>query len=149
MKMLVHFVCSLFFLFTAIGLYGQGIPNRYVKASYDYVIKKQSYKKRFGDITTSGRFIILKLTFKNEDTQEHSVNYDCFYLAGADGATYEVHTGASIVRQTRFEEWKIKDVDTTGFNHKTIKPNFKISGVLVFEVPGKGDYQLKFRGYLD
>lgn len=148
MKKLIHISFALLLILNANVLYAQEYLRSYIEAPYDYNIRKQSYKKRFGDITTSGRFLILNLTFINKDSLEHAIDYPCFYLTDTTGAIYEVHADASIVRQTRFEDWKVKDVDTIGFNHKTIKPNFKIRGVLVFEVPSKGDYELKFRGYL-
>lgn len=120
----------------------------YVKAPYDFTIKRKAYKKRYGDITTNGRFAIFKIVFTNKDSEEHFINYDCFFLTGPDGVKYEVHEEATIVRQTYFEDWRIKDVDVLGFNNKTIKPNLQVSGFLIFEVPQKNDYQLHFRGYL-
>lgn len=120
----------------------------FIRAPYNCVIKKFSYKRRYGDITTNGRFAVLKVVFTNKDAEEHFVDYPCFYLTDAEGVEYEVHTEATIVRQTYFEDWKIKDVDVEGLSNKTVRPNLSVKGFLVFEVPGKGDYQLGFRGYL-
>lgn len=120
----------------------------FIRAPYNCVIKKFSYKKRYGDITTNGRFAVLKVIFTNKDAEEHFVDYPCFYLTDAEGVKYEVHIDATIVRQTYFEDWRIKDVDVEGLSNKTVRPNLSVKGFLVFEVPGKGDYQLGFRGYL-
>lgn len=140
--------CFLFLFLTFSHIPTKAQQDTYLQAPYDYTIQKQYYKKRFGDITTSGRFIVFSIVFTNKDTKEHTIDYDCFRLTGPNGIEYKVHTEATIVRQTRFEDWRIKDVDVTGFNRKTLKPNIGVKGYLIFEVPTKDDYKITFKGYL-
>lgn len=151
--MMKRIVCLLMLLWASVVCgYAQSATDAdddgYVEASYDCIVKKQYYKRRFGDITTSGRFLVLKVVFFNEDIHPHAIGYDCFYLTSPDGARYEVHRDASIVRQTLFEDWKIRDLDVVGFSTKDISPHMKVTGFLVFEVPRKAKYRLNFRGYL-
>lgn len=122
--------------------------REYVKAPYLCTIKKSFLKKRYGDITTTGRFKVFKVEFINKDIKEHFIDYSCFYLTDTNGICYEIHTEATIVRQTYYEDWRITDVDVIGLNKSFVKPNFKTEGILVFEIPTKGEYQLNFRGYL-
>ncbi len=146
-----RFVYLLIFLFCSLTIMAEIAKENgedFIKAPYKYEIKKNFFKKRYGDITTNGRFAVYKIVFTNEDSQEHTIDYDCFFLTDADGAKYEVHAEATIVRQTYFEDWRVKDIDVMGLNNKTIKPKFQVEGFLVFEIPRKAAYQLNFRGYL-
>lgn len=146
-KLVCCFLSLLFFALSHISIQAQ--QSAYLQAPYDYVIQKQYYKKQFGDITTYGRFMVLKITFTNKDSENHTIDYECFKITDQTGIEYQVHLEATIVRQTRFEDWKFKDLDVTGLNRKILKPNAKVSGYLVFEVPSKGDYQLEFKGYIN
>lgn len=121
--------------------------KKYIEAPYQCIVKKNFFKKRYGDITTNGRFVVYKIEFTNKDTKDHFIDISCFYLTDSNGIPYEIHTEATVVRQTLYEDFRIKDADVIGLNNKIIKAHFKTKGILVFEVPCKNEYQLNFRGY--
>ena len=128
----------------------RGIAQQsYIEAPYSCTIKRQFYKRRYGDITTNGRVWVAQVEFQNLDTLPRAIDYHCFYLADAEGYIFEVHLEATAVRQLYYEDFHIKDVDVIGLNHQTVKPRFRTKGILGFEVPEKGNYHLKFRGYVN
>ncbi len=141
-------------IFTAIPFAGISAPNikhNFIEAPYQCNVlkEKKSFKKRFRDIKTSGRFILFEIEFVNKDIVAHLVDYSCFCATDSNGNEYEVHPYATMVKQTEFEDINpFKDVDVYGFNNQTIKSNFGTSGWLIFEVPAIGEYRIKFRGYL-
>lgn len=146
LNLLLLFTCFPFFVCANIPT---DTAYKFVKAPHQCTIKKCHYKKRYGDITTSGYFLVYRIEFSNKDTKSHSIDYPCFYLSDTGGTKYQVHQEATIVRQTKYEDWKIKDIDVIGLNRKVINAQMKTQGFLVFEVPEKKEYQLKFHGYLD
>lgn len=124
--------------------------NPFVEAPYDcFVLKHYGYKSRFSDLRPSGLFSLYKVEFINRDRVEHRLDYGCFCLVDEEGYEYEVNTPVTIVRETRGEDWRIRDVDNSGFNSKSLRPNFSLKGWLIFDVPKKeADYHIKFRGYI-
>lgn len=126
------------------------IGNHFVKAPYGYHVLKEpkSFKKRFRDIKTPGRFLVYKIELTNKDSIDHLVDYSCFCLTSGDGAEYNVHPEATVIKQTELEDIQVKDIDTHGFYNQTTKSNFKTQGWLIFEVPDVGEYRLVFQGYL-
>lgn len=121
----------------------------FIEAPYRCTLlkKKKSFRKKFGDIMTSGWFVTCKVALTNDDSKDHLVDYACFCLTDGSGAEYDVHPYASMVRQTSREDFSFRDVDIYGFNNQTVKSHFTTTGWLIFEVPAKGEYELKFRGY--
>lgn len=122
----------------------------FVQAPYQLTILKQkpATKRRFRDYTTTGRFFVCRVELLNQDTQEHEIDYSCFCAVDSEGSEYEVHREATTEKQMeRADLNPMKDLDVWGFQHKTIKPKFRLNGWLVFEVPSTGIYTIQFRGY--
>lgn len=143
----------LFVLFADTGVAMPPPKDFFIEAPYECNIlkMKKSFKKRFRDIRTTGRFKVFKVELVNRDSIDHLVDYSCFCLIDKNGVEYEVNTEASWVKQDEEEEFSIfvpKGLDIYGFTEKSVKSNFKLKGWLVFEVPNKDDYRIKFRGYL-
>lgn len=123
--------------------------DEFVDAPYSCTILKERSRTRFRDFVTSGRFLIYKIEFQNQDNIPHTIDLSCFYLTDTNGAKYDVHPLATSVKQGELADINpLRDIDNWVINAKTIHPQFKLSGWLVFEVPAKGDYQIGFRGYL-
>lgn len=122
----------------------------FIDAPAVYKVEKTSFSRRvrYSDITTDGRFLFAKVTFKNSDKVEHLIDFSCFCMVSNDGIEYEVHEAATDERQLRYEEFFITPKTRLRFWKQEIKPHMETTGWLVFEVPKKGDYNIKFRGYL-
>lgn len=101
---------------------------------------------RFRDI--KGRFHRVRVEFTNTDIVEHVLDYSCFCLVDNKGIEYEVHFDATRIKESEREDLAIFDSEYVGFlNEVILKPNFSVRGWLLFAVPKKDNYKLKFRGY--
>lgn len=134
-----------------VGISSPNIKHNFIEGPYQCNVlkEKKSFKKRFRDIKTSGRFLLFEIEFVNKDIIAHLVDYSCFCVTDNNGNEYDVHPYATMVKQTELEDINLlKDVDVYGFSNQTIKSNFGTRGWLIFEVPAIGEYKIKFRGYL-
>lgn len=135
---------------TAMSAVPQGNSD-FVDAPYECNVlkKKMKFRKRLQGIRAAGLFAIYKIELENRDAADHRVDYSCFCMVDGNGIEYEVNPYATKVRQTRDDDLHFvsDEVEVSGFDGKTVKSNFKLNGWLVFEVPGKDDYRIKFRGY--
>lgn len=124
------------------------VPTAFIEAPVNIEILKESFNRRvkFSDIIAEGKFLFLKIEFRNLDKKEHYVGFPCFCVVDNQGYEYEVHTDATLERQTRYEDFKRGEAYR--FNRQILRPQMKAEGWLVFDVPDEGTYQLKFRGFL-
>ncbi len=143
---LVHVIL---FLSMTQFFYAQQRNNLEISCQYK-ILKEKKLKNKFRDIRTTGVFRICLVELKNTDNIPHTIDYSCFYLIDNNNVKYDIHFDATLTKQGEFEDWHARmDSDTFGFNTKIIKPNHSILGWLVFEIPAEGEYQLKFRGYIN
>lgn len=122
----------------------------FVQAPFRLTILKQDNKflKRCFDRVARGRYVRYKVEICNLDTQPRTVDYSCFCLTNAAGTEYDADTYLSVMREQKWDDLKMRENAVSGLNQRTVRPGFTQSGWIVFEVPGEGSYQLKFRGYL-
>lgn len=149
-KKILRLVAALFF-FLPVEPLSADTTGEFLDAPYQCIVLKQdkAKKKRFRELISTGRFLICRVDLFNQDTVEHTIDYACFCAVSADGTEYEVNTDATWIKQDENAEWNPrKDLDVWGFSRKTIRPKFKQTGWLIFEVPAPGKYKIKFRGYL-
>lgn len=129
----------------------RGKGETFVEAPFRCTVlkEKRSFKKRFRDIRTEGRFVMYRVELTNGDSVSHRVDFSCFCVMDDRGTEYEVHPYASMIKQTELEDISlIRDTDDNGFSNRMLKPGFRTTGWLIFEVPGPKEYRMKFRGYL-
>lgn len=112
------------------------------------VLKQGKFVKRCFDRVTAGRYISYKVELQNRDKKPHTIDYGCFYLTDATGNEYNADTYLSVMREQKWDDLKLREKATSGLNQRQVRPGFSQQGWIVFEVPGEGSYQLKFRGYL-
>lgn len=112
------------------------------------VLKQGKFAKRCFDRVTAGRYISYKIELQNLDKQPHTIDYGCFRLTDAAGNEYSADTYLSVMREQKWDDLKMRERSTSGLNQRKVRPGFSQPGWIVFEVPGEGDYQLVFRGYL-
>ena len=104
---------SFLLIFIAIPFAGISSPNikhNVIEAPYqcNFLKEKKSFKKRFRDIRTSGRFILFEIEFVNRDSVAHLVDYSCFCVIDNNGNEYEVHPYATMVKTLMFMDLVIK-----------------------------------------
>ncbi len=112
------------------------------------VLKQGKFTKRCFDRVTAGRYICYKVELRNLDKQPHTIDYSCFRLTDAAGNEYSADTYLSVMREQKWDDWKLREQSTSGLNQRKVRPGFAQPGWIVFEVPGEGVYQMEFRGYL-
>ncbi len=112
------------------------------------VLKQGKFTKRCFDRVTSGRYISYKVELQNLDKKPHTIDYGCFRLKDAAGIEYSPDTYLSVMREQKWDDLKLREQSTSGLNQRNVRPGFSQPGWIVFEVPGEGNYQIEFRGYL-
>lgn len=112
------------------------------------VLKQGVFSKRCFDRVATGYYVRYKVALHNLDKLPHTIDYGCFCLTDAAGNEYGADTYLSVMREQKWEDLNIRGRSDSGLNQRKVRPGFAQPGWIVFEVPDKGSYQLKFRGYL-
>jgi Domain of unknown function (DUF4352) len=91
----------------------------------------------FSSKTADGVFLIIKVSLANNDKEEHTIDNSMFKLTDAKGTEYESSTeGETALEMSGSETLFLKQCN----------PNITKSGLLIFEVPKQGSYNLHLSG---
>jgi hypothetical protein len=108
---------------------------------FSYIINGIKFKKtvggEFGSETADGIYLLVDLTIKNTSDETRTLDGSCFYLTDLDGVKFEY----SINGSTALEMSGMKSLFL-----KECQPRIKTKGILIFEVPEKGEYYLHLAG---
>jgi hypothetical protein len=106
-----------------------------------YTIQSVSFRKSVGDEfmseTADGIYLLVNLAIKNISDKTRTLDGSLFAVTDKNGTKYEHSTEASTALE-------ISGKKTLFF--KECQPNITTKGVLVFEVPEKGEYYLHLIG---
>lgn len=106
-----------------------------------YTVQKVSFRKTIGDDfmeeTADGIYMVVDLTIKNIGDETHTLDGSFFSVTDKEGVEYEY----SITGSTALEMSGAKTLFL-----KECQPNITTKGVLVFEVPERGEYYLHLLG---
>ncbi|MDC3417510.1 DUF4352 domain-containing protein [Aquibacillus salsiterrae] len=118
----------------AFGL-GQEVAVENLTYIVNGVEEQTEIKREYMDnITTSGKFLIIDLTIKNNDKEARFIDSEMFRLVDADGTEFSSNTEADMY---------INNGDL-GFFMQEINPKMDMTGKVAFEVPADAtDLQLQ------
>ena len=103
----------------------------------DGVQFKKSLGNEYVSETADGIFLLVPLSIKNVSKEGHTLDNSMFKLTDEHGTEYESsNRGTTAVEMSGGKTLFLKQC----------QPNIQTSGVLVFEVPSKGVYDLKLSG---
>ncbi len=109
--------------------------------NFVYKVNKIEFKKSVGSDfmkeTADGIYLIIDLSLKNLDNQEHTLDNSLFKLTDTDGTEYESSPDGSMALEMDGKETLFL---------KQCNPKIQKQGFLVFEVPEKGIYDLHLSG---
>ncbi|MFZ4724605.1 MAG: DUF4352 domain-containing protein [Paludibacter sp.] len=108
---------------------------------FSYIITGFKFKKTVGDEfvsqTADGIYLLINLTIKNVSNETRTLDGSCFYLTDLDDLKFEYSTnGSTALEMSGMQSLFLKEC----------QPRIKTKGVLIFEVPEKGDYYLHLAG---
>lgn len=109
--------------------------------NFSYVVNSAKYAKTLGNEfmqqTSDGYFLVVNVTFRNNDKEEHTLDNSFFKLTDETGTEFSSSSeGATALEMTGKETLFLKQCN----------PNITKSGNLVFEVPEKKVYDLHLSG---
>ncbi|MFL5787465.1 MAG: DUF4352 domain-containing protein, partial [Flavisolibacter sp.] len=108
--------------------------------NFSYTINEAHFSKSIGEEyskkTADGIYLIVDLTFRNNDNEEHTLDNSFFKLTDEKGTEFNTDAEAS------FE--KISGKETLFM--KECNPHISKTGLLIFEVPEKKVYDLHLSG---
>jgi hypothetical protein len=106
-----------------------------------YTVKNIGFRKTVGDDfveeTADGIYLLINLSIKNVSKETRTLDGSLFYVTDVDGTKYEYST----VGSTALEFSGKKTLFL-----KECQPNITTNGILIFEVPAKGEYYLHLVG---
>jgi hypothetical protein len=108
---------------------------------FSYVINNIYFAKSVGNEffkeTADGIFLIVNMSFRNNDNQEHTLDNSFFKLTDENGTEFETsHDGSTAL--------ELSDKPTLFL--KQCNPHITKSGLIIFEVPEKKVYDLHLSG---
>jgi hypothetical protein len=110
---------------------------------FSYVVNKAMYKKTVGgeysSKTADGIFLIVNVTFRNNDKEEHTLDNSFFKLTDAAGTEFSSSTEG---------ETALEMSDNATLFMKQCPPHIAKTGYLIFEVPKKDVYDIHLSGGL-
>ena len=111
--------------------------------NFSYVVNNIKFTKTVGDEFTrkkaDGIFLIVSVTFRNNDSKEHTLDNSFFKLTDDNGTEFESSTDGETALEMEGKETLFL---------KQCNPNITKSGLLIFEVPEKKIYDLHLSGGL-
>jgi hypothetical protein len=109
--------------------------------NFSYVVNNAKFAAAIGDEYSQkkadGVFLIINVTFRNNDKDEHTLDNSLFKLTDEKGTAFESSTEGETALEMAGKETLFL---------KQCNPNITKSGLLVFEVPQKGAYDLHLSG---
>lgn len=109
--------------------------------NFSYVVNSAKFAKTIGnefiEETADGMFLLVNVTFRNNDNEEHTLDNSFFKLTDANGTEFESSTSGSTALELSGKKTLFL---------KQCNPHISKSGLLVFEVPEKGIYYLHLSG---
>lgn len=109
--------------------------------NFSYVVNSIKFIKTIGgeftQQTADGVYLVVSVTFRNNDNKEHTLDNSFFKLTDENGAEYE----SSIDGATALE---MEGKETLFL--KQCNPNITKKGLIIFEVPEKKVYDLHLSG---
>lgn len=109
--------------------------------NFNYRVNSIKYRKSIGDEFSSqkadGIYLIINISLKNMDKEEHTLDNSLFKLTDESGKEYESSTEGTTALEMGGNQ-------TLFF--KQCNPNIQKEGLLCFEVPEKGTYDLHLSG---
>ena len=109
--------------------------------NFSYVVNTASFSKSVGDEfikeTADGVFLIVNVTFRNNDKEEHTLDNSFFKLTDENGTEFESSTDG---------ETALEMSGKPTLFLKQCNPNITKKGFLIFEVPNKKVYDLHLSG---
>lgn len=108
---------------------------------YTYTVNRFEYKKTVGNEFTSetadGIYLLVYLSIKNTSSETHTLDGSSFYITDQNDVKFEYSVnGSTALEMSGLESLFLKECH----------PRIKTTGVLIFEVPEKGDYYLNLAG---
>ena len=108
---------------------------------FSYIVNKARFAKSVGDSyskeTADGIFLIINLTFRNNDNEEHTLDNSLFKLTDEAGTEFSTSSNGEMVLETSGNK---------SLFLKECNPQITKSGFLIFEVPDVKDYYLHLSG---
>jgi Domain of unknown function (DUF4352) len=104
---------------------GQDVPVG--KLSYtvnEFTEETEVSHEYMGSLTTEGKFVIVDVTVKNNDSEARIIDSDMFRLLGNDGTEYSSNSEADLYIN-----------DDAGFFLTEVNPKMSKTGKIAFEVP--------------
>jgi len=109
--------------------------------NFSYVVNSAQYAKTIGDefsqTKADGVFLIVSVTFRNNDNEEHTLDNSFFKLTDEAGTEFESSTDGETALEMAGKQTLFL---------KQCNPQITKSGLLIFEVPDKKIYDLHLSG---
>ncbi len=109
--------------------------------NFSYVVNNAKFFSEIGGEfdrkKADGVFLVISITFRNNDKEEHTLDNALFKLTDEKGTEYESSTDGETALEMSGKETLFL---------KQCNPNITKSGLLVFEVPHTGIYTLHLSG---
>jgi hypothetical protein len=109
--------------------------------NFSYVVNNASFAKSVGNEfakeTADGIFLIVNMTFRNNDNEEHTLDNSFFKLTDENGTEFETSNDGSTALEMSHKPTLFL---------KQCNPQITKSGFIIFEVPEKKVYDLHLSG---
>jgi hypothetical protein len=109
--------------------------------NFSYVVNNIRFTKTVGSDysqkTADGIYLIIDVTFRNNDKEEHTLDNSLFKLTDENGTEFESSSDGETALEMEGKETLFL---------KECNPNITKSGLLIFEVPDKKVYDLHLSG---
>lgn len=109
--------------------------------NFSYRVNSAKFAKTvgsdFAQKTADGIFLIVNVSFRNNDSEEHTLDNSFFKLTDENGTEFESSTDGEAALEMSGQETLFL---------KQCNPQITKSGLLIFEVPGKKVYDLHLSG---
>jgi hypothetical protein len=109
--------------------------------NFSYVINSAKFAKSIGNEfsrqTADGIYLIVNMTFRNNDKEEHTLDNSFFKLSDENGTEFQSSTEGETALEMSGQETLFL---------KQCNPHITKSGLLIFEVPDKKVYDLHLSG---
>lgn len=109
--------------------------------NFSYIVNNAKFLSEIGNEfdrkKADGIFLVINVTFRNNDKDEHTLDNSLFKLTDDKGTEYESSTEGETALEMAGKETLFL---------KQCNPNITKSGLLIFEVPHTGTYQLHLSG---
>lgn len=109
--------------------------------NFSYVVNDAKFAKTIGNEftqkTADGIFLIVNVTFRNNDNEEHTLDNSFFKLTDENGTEFKSSTDGETALEMSGQETLFL---------KQCNPHITKSGLLIFEVPEKKVYDMHLSG---